>query len=66
MVERRAYLLDVTDRRPNDALVQELVDVLARYSYNEFYWYGGADAPLVMRLPARMIAGRETQSGCHM
>ena len=45
MIERRAYLLDVTDRRPNDALVQELVDVLARYSYNEFYWYGGADAP---------------------
>lgn len=45
MVERRAYLLDVTDRRPNDVLVQELVDVLARYSYNEFYWYGGADAP---------------------
>ncbi len=39
MIDRRAYLLDVTDRRPNDLLLQELVDVLARYSYNELYWY---------------------------
>ena len=38
MIDRRAYLLDVTDRRPNDALAQELVDVLARYSYNELFW----------------------------
>ena len=38
MIERRGYLLEVTDRRPNDALAQELVDVLARYSYTEFLW----------------------------
>ena len=38
--------MDVTDRRPNDALVQELVDVLARYSYNELFWHTArADAP---------------------
>jgi hypothetical protein len=30
--------MDVTDRRPNDVLAQELVDILARYSYNELYW----------------------------
>lgn len=53
MVERRAYLLDVTDRRPNDALLQELVDVLARYSYNELFWYAArADAPPPPRLVA--------------
>lgn len=45
-MDQRAYLLDVTDRRPNDALLQELVDVLARYSYTEFFWYAaGPDAP---------------------
>ena len=38
MIEHRAYLLEVTDRRPNDVLLQELVDILARYSYTEFYW----------------------------
>ena len=45
MVERRAYLLDVTDRRPNDALARELVDVLARYAYNELFWLGGDLSP---------------------
>jgi hypothetical protein len=39
MIEHRAYLLEVTDRRPNDVLLQELVDILARYSYTEFYWF---------------------------
>ena len=35
--ESRAYLLDVTDRCPNRRTMQELVDVLARFGYNEFY-----------------------------
>ena len=35
--ERRAYLLDVTDRCPNRRTMQELVDVLARFGYNEFF-----------------------------
>lgn len=39
MLERRAYLLDVTDRQPVERLLQELVDVLVRYRYNEFYLY---------------------------
>jgi len=39
MIERRAYLLDVTDRCPNEHLMQELIDILARYSYNEFFVY---------------------------
>ena len=37
MLDCRAYLLDVTDRRPNEPLLQELVDVLARYSYTELF-----------------------------
>ncbi len=36
MFEKRAYLLDVTDRCPNRQTMQELVDVLARFGYNEF------------------------------
>ena len=36
MFERRAYLLDMTHRIPTMRTVQELVDVLARYRYNEF------------------------------
>ena len=43
MPERRAYLLDVTDRCPNERLMQELVDVLARYSYNEFFVFSARD-----------------------
>ena len=47
--ERRAYLLDVTDRCPNRLAMQELVDVLARFGYNEFYIHDAAlsrEAPL--------------------
>ena len=40
--ERRAYLLDVTDRCPNRRTMQELVDVLARFGYNEFFLYDTA------------------------
>ena len=36
MFERRAYLLDMTRRVPTMRTAQELVDVLARYRYNEF------------------------------
>ena len=39
MVNRRAYLLDISDRQPNERLFEELVDILARFSYNEFYIY---------------------------
>lgn len=39
MIDRRAYLLDVTDRTPNSRLFEELVDILARFGYNEFYLY---------------------------
>ena len=49
MFERRAYVLDVTDRCPNRRTMQELVDVLARFGYNEFYLYDAAkerEAPL--------------------
>ena len=40
--ERRAYILDATDRRPNGRLMQELVDILARFGYNEFFMYDAA------------------------
>ena len=36
MFGRRAYLLDMTHRIPTMRTAQELVDVLARYRYNEF------------------------------
>ena len=36
MFERRAYLLDLTNRVPTMRTLQELVDILARYRYNEF------------------------------
>ena len=36
MFERRGYLLDMTRRVPTMRTLQELVDVLARYRYNEF------------------------------
>ena len=39
MFERRTYVLDVTDRCPNRRSMQELVDVLARFGYNEFRLY---------------------------
>lgn len=42
MFERRTYVLDVTDRCPNRRSMQELVDVLARFGYNEFRLYDAA------------------------
>ena len=36
MFERRAYLLDLTRRVPTMRTLQELIDILARYRYNEF------------------------------
>ena len=42
MFERRAYLLDVTDRCPNRLAMQELIDVLARFGYNEMMLYDAA------------------------
>ena len=40
----RAYLLDVTDRCPNRLTMQELVDVLARFGYNEMFLLDTATA----------------------
>ena len=42
--ERRAYLLDVTDRVPGRRTMQELIDILAAFGYNEFYVYDAASA----------------------
>ncbi|MBR1921594.1 MAG: hypothetical protein IJ829_06285, partial [Kiritimatiellae bacterium] len=44
MFERRAYLLDITDRCPNRRTMQELVDVLARFRYTDFLLYDAAEA----------------------
>lgn len=44
MFERRGYLLDVTDRCPNARTLFELVDILSRFRYNEFYLYDAAVA----------------------
>ena len=52
MFERRAYLLDMTRRVPTMRTAQELVDILARYRYNEF-------RPFVERdFPAELDFGR--------
>ena len=45
MFERRAYLLDMTRRVPTMRTAQELVDVLARYRYNEFRPFSEKDLP---------------------
>ena len=52
MPERRAYLLDVTGRCPNERLMQELVDILARYSYNEFFVFSRNGTAVEPRLRA--------------
>lgn len=36
MFEKRAYLLDVSDRVPNRSALEDLVDLLAGYRFNEF------------------------------
>ena len=45
MFERRAYLLDLTRRMPTMRTLQEIVDVLARYRYNEFRPFIEKDFP---------------------
>ena len=45
MFERRAYLLDMTRRVPTMRTAQELVDILARYRYNEFRPFVERDFP---------------------
>lgn len=45
MFERRAYLLDMTRRIPTMRTAQELVDILARYRYNEFRPFAEREFP---------------------
>ena len=45
MFERRGYLLDMTRRVPTMRTAQELVDVLARYRYNEFRPFAEREFP---------------------
>ena len=45
MFERRAYLLDLAKRVPTMRTLQELVDILARYRYNEFRPFVERDFP---------------------
>ena len=45
MFERRSYLLDMTRRTPTLRTLQELVDVLANYRYNEFRPFAEKDFP---------------------
>ena len=45
MFERRAYLMDMTRRVPTMRTLQELVDVLANYRYNEFRPFAEKDFP---------------------
>ena len=45
MFERRAYLLDMTHRVPTMRTLQELVDVLANYRYNEFRPFAEKELP---------------------
>lgn len=47
-----AYLLDITDRCPNERLTLEIVDILSRYRYDELFVYrkDGAGAVLPQKL----------------
>lgn len=45
MFEKRAYLLDVTDRVPNRRALEELVDLLAGYRFNEFLLFAEKSFP---------------------
>ena len=45
MFERRCYLLDMTRRAPTLRTLQELVDILANYRYNEFRPFAEKDFP---------------------
>ena len=45
MFEKRAYLLDMTRRVPTMRTLQELIDVLANYRYNEFLPFVERDFP---------------------
>ena len=45
MFGKRAYLLDMTRRVPTMRTAQEIVDVLARYRYNEFRQFVEKDFP---------------------
>ena len=45
MFEKRSYLLDLTRRVPTMRTLQEIVDVLARYRYNEFRPFVEKDFP---------------------
>lgn len=59
--ERRAYLLDVSDRCPNRRTMQELLDVLARFGYNEFFLLDAANAPREVPLETA-----KTEAYCRM
>ena len=45
MFERRSYLLDMTRRVPTMRTLQELIDILARYRYNEFRPFAEKEFP---------------------
>lgn len=45
MFGTRGYLLDLTDRVPTMRTMQELVDILARYRYNEFRPFAEKEFP---------------------
>lgn len=46
MFEKRAYLLEVTNRMPTLRSFQALVDVLYRFRYNEFFLVVGDELPI--------------------
>ena len=60
MFEKRAYLLDVTNRTPTKRSLQELVDILCSYRYNEFIVYRDSEAAERFD-PARLKAYCEMQ-----
>ena len=45
MFEKRSYLLDMTRRVPTMRTAQELIDILARYRYNEFRPFAEKEFP---------------------
>lgn len=61
MFEKRAYLLDVTDRVPNRRTLEELVDLLAGYRFSEFMLFAEKTFPEEDLDRARLCAYCEIQ-----
>lgn len=43
--KHRAFLLDISERIPKESTFQDIIDILARYRYNELFLFSNSPAP---------------------